>query len=105
VRAVPVPGQPPGGGPVQPGDLARHGPPERLIFGGVFDTFPGARIILGHMGEFLPAQLPRVDLCYGYLDPRLQKQHRILLSIHSTVAENPPNALKWSFTSPCDRGS
>jgi predicted TIM-barrel fold metal-dependent hydrolase len=29
----------------------------RLIFGGVFDRFPGARIILGHMGEFLPFQL------------------------------------------------
>jgi 2,3-dihydroxybenzoate decarboxylase len=39
----------------------------RLIFGGVFDKFPGARIILGHMGEFLPAQLPRVDLGYSYL--------------------------------------
>jgi hypothetical protein len=25
--------------------------------------------------------------------------------IHSAVAENPPNALKWSLTSPCNRGS
>ncbi|HEY7259938.1 MAG TPA: amidohydrolase family protein [Trebonia sp.] len=46
----------------------------RLIFGGVFDKFPGARIILGHMGEFLPAQLSRVDLGYSYLDPRVQRQ-------------------------------
>lgn len=52
----------------------------RLIFGGVFDKFPGARIILGHMDELLPAQLPRVDLCYGYLDPRVQKQLKKLPS-------------------------
>jgi 2,3-dihydroxybenzoate decarboxylase len=45
----------------------------RLIFGGVFDRFPGARIILGHMGEFLPAQLYRVDARYGDLDPEIQR--------------------------------
>jgi 2,3-dihydroxybenzoate decarboxylase len=42
----------------------------RLIFGGVFDRFPGARIILGHMGEFLPFQLSRFDARYAYLDLR-----------------------------------
>jgi 2,3-dihydroxybenzoate decarboxylase len=52
----------------------------RLIFGGVFDKFPGARIILGHMGEFLPAQLFHVDQCYGYLDPTVQKQLKKLPS-------------------------
>jgi 2,3-dihydroxybenzoate decarboxylase len=40
----------------------------RLIFGGVFDRFPGARIILGHMGEFLPFQLSRFDARYADLD-------------------------------------
>jgi 2,3-dihydroxybenzoate decarboxylase len=45
----------------------------RLVFGGVFDKFPGARLILGHMGEFLPAQLPHLDQCYGYLDSGVQK--------------------------------
>jgi len=45
----------------------------RLIFGGVFDRFPGARIILGHMGEFLPAQLYRVDVRYRDLDPNVQQ--------------------------------
>jgi len=45
----------------------------RLIFGGVFDRFPGARIILGHMGEFLPAQLYRIDARYRNLDPELQQ--------------------------------
>ncbi len=52
----------------------------RLVFGGVFDKFPGARIILGHMGEFLPAQLSRLDQCYGYLDPTVQKQLKRLPS-------------------------
>lgn len=45
----------------------------RLIFGGVFDRFPGARIILGHMGEFLPAQLYRIDVRYRDLDPEVQQ--------------------------------
>lgn len=48
----------------------------RLVFGGIFDRFPGARIILGHMGEFLPAQLFRIDIRYRDLDPELQRQLR-----------------------------
>ena len=52
----------------------------RLIFGGVFDKFPGARIILGHMGEFLPAQLFRFDHLYADLDPTVQKRLKRLPS-------------------------
>ena len=48
----------------------------RLIFGGVFDRFPGARIILGHMGEFLPFQLSRFDARYADLDLK-QPLHRL----------------------------
>lgn len=33
----------------------------RLIFGGTFDRFPGAKLILGHMGETLPYLLWRFD--------------------------------------------
>jgi len=33
----------------------------RLVFAGVFDRFPKARLILGHMGETLPYQLWRLD--------------------------------------------
>lgn len=33
----------------------------RLIFSGTFDRYPGAKIILGHMGETLPIQLWRLD--------------------------------------------
>jgi 2,3-dihydroxybenzoate decarboxylase len=33
----------------------------RLVFGGVFERYPKARIILGHMGETLPLNLWRFD--------------------------------------------
>lgn len=37
----------------------------RLLFGGVFDRHPGATLILGHMGEFLPFQRSRLDSRYA----------------------------------------
>ena len=40
----------------------------RLILGGVFDRYPNARVILGHMGEFLPFQLSRLDSRFEVLD-------------------------------------
>ncbi|MGD9945208.1 MAG: amidohydrolase family protein, partial [Burkholderiaceae bacterium] len=39
----------------------------RLILSGVFDRFPGLRMIIGHMGELLPFGLWRAD---GRLTPR-----------------------------------
>jgi len=33
----------------------------RLIAGGVFDRFPGATVILGHLGEFLPFAIQRFE--------------------------------------------
>jgi 2,3-dihydroxybenzoate decarboxylase len=39
----------------------------RLIHGGVFDRFPTAKVILGHMGEFLPFQIWRFDSRYKTL--------------------------------------
>jgi 2,3-dihydroxybenzoate decarboxylase len=33
----------------------------RLVFGGVFDRYPKAKLILGHMGETLPYLLWRLD--------------------------------------------
>jgi predicted TIM-barrel fold metal-dependent hydrolase len=33
----------------------------RLIAGGVFDQFPGATVILGHLGEFLPFAIQRFE--------------------------------------------
>lgn len=41
----------------------------RLIFGGVFDRHPGATLILGHMGEFLPFQRSRLDSRYKTQNP------------------------------------
>ncbi len=40
----------------------------RLILGGVFDRYPAARVILGHMGEFLPFQLTRLDSRFEVLE-------------------------------------
>lgn len=37
----------------------------RLVFGGVFDRHPEAKLILGHMGEFLPFQLDRLNSRYS----------------------------------------
>jgi 5-carboxyvanillate decarboxylase len=40
-------------------DTGLHG--LRLICGGVFDRFPGLKIVLGHLGEGLPYWLYRID--------------------------------------------
>ncbi|HEX3750204.1 MAG TPA: amidohydrolase family protein [Streptosporangiaceae bacterium] len=40
----------------------------RIVMGGVFDRHPGATLILGHMGEFLPFQTSRFDSRYATLN-------------------------------------
>lgn len=40
----------------------------RLIFGGVFDDFPEARLLVGHMGEGLPYALWRLDSRWAFHD-------------------------------------
>lgn len=40
----------------------------RVLYSGVFDRHPDATLILGHMGEFLPFQLTRLDSRYKTLD-------------------------------------
>lgn len=50
----------------------------RLIFSGIFDRYPKAQIILGHMGETLPIQLWRLDSRYP-------------ISNHKHKIENPPS--------------
>ena len=46
----------------------------RLVGSGIFDRHPGARLLLGHMGEFLPFQLSRFDSRYAALrDRKLEK--------------------------------
>jgi 2,3-dihydroxybenzoate decarboxylase len=41
----------------------------RLLYSGVFDRHPRAHLILGHMGEYLPFMLSRLDSRYATLDP------------------------------------
>ncbi|MFB7653016.1 MULTISPECIES: amidohydrolase family protein [unclassified Streptomyces] len=43
----------------------------RVILGGVFDDFPGARLIVGHMGEFLPFQMSRLDVQIQNINTRV----------------------------------
>ena len=45
----------------------------RLIYGGVFDEFPGASVTLGHMGELLPFQMARLDSRY----PQVPVEQRV----------------------------
>jgi 2,3-dihydroxybenzoate decarboxylase len=45
-------------------DTATHA--LRLIFAGVFDEFPRAKLLLGHMGEGLPYALWRLDSRWGF---------------------------------------
>jgi 2,3-dihydroxybenzoate decarboxylase len=40
----------------------------RLIFSGVFDNFPAAKLLLGHMGEGLPYALWRLDSRWDFHD-------------------------------------
>jgi 2,3-dihydroxybenzoate decarboxylase len=47
----------------------------RLIYGGVFDQFPGASVTLGHMGELLPFQLARLDSRYHTVPPDRRPPH------------------------------
>jgi 2,3-dihydroxybenzoate decarboxylase len=46
----------------------------RLVFGGVFDRFPKARLLLGHLGETLPYLLWRLDNRSKFYDVKLRKE-------------------------------
>jgi 2,3-dihydroxybenzoate decarboxylase len=46
----------------------------RLVFGGLFDRFPGARIVLGHLGETLPYLLWRLDSRAKLYGVKLKKE-------------------------------
>ncbi len=42
----------------------------RIIYGGIFDRFPKATLLLGHMGESLPYWMWRLDSRYGMMRHR-----------------------------------
>jgi 2,3-dihydroxybenzoate decarboxylase len=44
----------------------------RLIYSGLFDEFPTAKVVLGHMGEFLPFHMSRLDIRYRDLIPEVK---------------------------------
>ena len=48
----------------------------RLVFSGLFDRFPDARVILGHMGETLPIQLWRLDSRWPISNQRYPLQQK-----------------------------
>jgi 2,3-dihydroxybenzoate decarboxylase len=43
----------------------------RLVLSGLFDRYPGLKIVLGHMGETLPAVLWRVDSRFKIYRPKV----------------------------------
>jgi 2,3-dihydroxybenzoate decarboxylase len=45
----------------------------RLVFGGLFDRFPGAKLVLGHLGETLPFLLWRFDSRARFYGVKLAK--------------------------------
>jgi 2,3-dihydroxybenzoate decarboxylase len=59
----------------------------RLLYSGVFDRHPGATVILGHLGEFLPFQASRLDSRYR------------TLRVDAPLAHAPSHYLRTNFLS------
>jgi 2,3-dihydroxybenzoate decarboxylase len=78
-------------------DTATHA--LRLIFGRVFDDFPDAKLLLGHMGEGLPFTLWRLDSRWGFHNhhgielnrgrPSEYLRHNVYITT-SGVCDGPP---------------
>jgi 5-carboxyvanillate decarboxylase len=77
----------------------------RLIMCGVFDRFPGLRIVLGHMGEGLPFWLQRIDNRYALQVkigavkklPRMPSQYFLDHFVITTAGVMSAPALKLSL--------
>jgi 2,3-dihydroxybenzoate decarboxylase len=71
----------------------------RLVFGGVFDDFPEAKLLLGHMGEGLPYVLWRLDSRWDFHNhhgielargnPSAYLRHNLYITT-SGVCSSPP---------------
>jgi 2,3-dihydroxybenzoate decarboxylase len=67
----------------------------RLVFSGVFDRFPKAKVALGHMGEMLPYLLSRFDSrakLYGVMLAKAPSQYirdNIVITISGVYAREP----------------
>jgi 5-carboxyvanillate decarboxylase len=61
----------------------------RLIYGGVFDRFPGLNMILGHMGEGLVHWIYRID--FAFKKPWIDSETR------PEIKKSPSHCLKENF--------
>src|SRR5215510_2962532 len=68
-------GQPVIGGPTWGWTAATGAHALRLMYGGVFDEFPGVSVTFGHMGELLPFQMSRLDSRYNTAPPDRRPPH------------------------------
>ena len=57
----------------------------RLLFGGVFDRFPGVTLVLGHLGETLPYLLRRFDTMARTYGMKLRKRPSEYIREHMFV--------------------
>ncbi len=61
----------------------------RLVLSGTLDRYPGLQLIVGHMGEGLPAMLARCDQVFGAETPQLLRRtvsQTILDQVHITTS-------------------
>lgn len=65
----------------------------RLMLSGLFDRHPGVNVILGHMGELLPFQLPRIDHRLRHIRDGAHGSHQQPLGYScGTTSTSPPPA-------------
>lgn len=57
----------------------------RLLFGGIFDRFPGVTLVLGHLGETLPYLLRRFDTMARIYGMKLKKRPSEYIREHMYV--------------------
>lgn len=66
----------------------------RLVLSGTLDRHPGLRLIIGHMGEGLPAMLARCDASFGRTAKNLRR------SISETILDHVAITISGFFTLP-----
>jgi len=78
----------------------------RMVYAGVFDTFPKLKIILGHMGEMLPFLMPeRIDWAYknpnvSTLDGFIASRPQIKRTANEVILENVFFTTSGRFSKP-----
>lgn len=62
----------------------------RLIYSGLFDKYPGLKIVLGHLGEGLPFWFNRID--FSWLKPWIDE------GLRPQIAKKPSEYIQSNFT-------